>query len=100
MEERNIYVLWLGECVFLDRYFTTVGLMDKLLSLNLEGTITFNRFKGYEFKADKDMKRGENEEVVRSDKKLCLIKWKDNKSVIMLWTTFGSRNGIKRRRKK
>ena len=65
--------------------------MDKLLSLNLEGTgtIMFNRFKGYEFKADKDMKRGENEEVVRSDKKLCLIKWKDNKSVIILPTAFG-----------
>lgn len=77
--------------LYFDRYFSTVGLMDKLLLLNMNATATImaNRFKGYQFKKDNAMKKGESEEVVRSDGKLCITKWKDNKSVLMLSTAFG-----------
>lgn len=36
------------------------------------------------------MKLGESHCRVRSDDKLCLVKWKDNKSVILLSTAFGT----------
>jgi hypothetical protein len=77
--------------LYFDRYFTTVNLMDKLISLKLEATATImtNRVKGFIFKKDNAMNREESEEVVRSDGKLCITKWKDNKSVMMLSTAFG-----------
>ncbi|KAG5860623.1 hypothetical protein JTB14_037067 [Gonioctena quinquepunctata] len=65
--------------------------MEQLTSKNIygTGTIMANRINGPEFKEDRHMKRGESEEFVRSDKKLCLIKWMDNKSVLMLSNAFG-----------
>ncbi|KAG5869859.1 hypothetical protein JTB14_005386 [Gonioctena quinquepunctata] len=73
------------------KYFSTVTLMEQLTSKNIygTGTIMANRINGPEFKKDRHMKRGESEEFVRSDKKLCLTKWMDNKSVLMLSNASG-----------
>jgi hypothetical protein len=70
------------------------GLMDKLISLKLEATATImtNRVKGFIFKKDNAMNNGESEEVVRSDGKLCITKWRDNRSVMMLSTAFGKQS--------
>jgi hypothetical protein len=80
--------------LYFDRYFSTVNLMDKLISLKLEATATImtNRVKGFIFKKDNAMNREESEEVVRSDGKLCITKWRDNKSVMMLSTAFGKQS--------
>ncbi|CAG4966113.1 unnamed protein product [Parnassius apollo] len=48
------------------------------------GTLMMNRFNTkknskYEFKKDAAMKRGEYEEIVSADEKICILKWKDNK---------------------
>lgn len=77
--------------VFFDRYFSTVSLMEQLLTLKIYGTATImnNRIKGMDFKKDRNMIRGESEAFVRSDKKLCVTKWMDNKSVLMISTAFG-----------
>lgn len=48
-----------------------------------------NRFKGFTFKTDNQMKRGDSEQVVSSAQKICITKWKDNKSVLMASTVFG-----------
>lgn len=80
-----------GSSVFFDRYFTTVPLMEKLFTLNIDGTGTImsNRLKGCKVKPDKEMNRGDCEELVRTDQKLCVTKWMDNKSVLLLSTAYG-----------
>ncbi|XP_047107029.1 piggyBac transposable element-derived protein 3-like [Schistocerca piceifrons] len=42
------------------------------------------------FKTDCDLNRGEWDEYVREDKKLCALKWKDNKAVILVSSFVGS----------
>lgn len=78
--------------IFFDRYFSTIPLIDRLLSLNIHATATImhNRVKVCTFKKDKEMVRGESEEFLRNDKKVSVTKWMDNKSVIMLSSAFGS----------
>ncbi|KAG5893728.1 hypothetical protein JTB14_022336 [Gonioctena quinquepunctata] len=77
--------------VFFYRYFTTLPLLDTLSESGLDGTGTLNpnRFKGQKITPDKFPKRGGCEEVSRSDKKICVTKWKDNKAVLMASTAFG-----------
>lgn len=62
--------------------------MDKLMILKIDATATImsNRVKGFQFKKDN---RGESKVAVRTDDKLCITKWKDNKSVLMISTAFG-----------
>jgi hypothetical protein len=59
--------------------------------LRLVETLPENNYLYFDryFSTDNAMNRGESEEVVRSDGKLCITKWKDNKSVMMLSTAFG-----------
>jgi hypothetical protein len=59
--------------------------------LRLVETLPENSYLYFDryFSTDNAMNRGESEEVVRSDGKLCITKWKDNKSVMMLSTAFG-----------
>lgn len=71
--------------------------MAELVKRKMEGTATLmaNRFNTkkttkYEFKSDRKMKRGEDESIVNSDKNLSIVKWKDNKSVLMTSTAFGT----------
>ncbi|KAG5895268.1 hypothetical protein JTB14_015134 [Gonioctena quinquepunctata] len=77
--------------LYFDRYFSTVGLMDKLVTLKIDATATImpDRVKGFKFEKDDAMNRGESEVAVRTDDKLCITKWKDNKSVIIITTAFG-----------
>lgn len=79
--------------VFTDRFFTGLKLAEYLLRRNahLTGTIMANRTGGAAPKLpnEKNMKRGESCCVVRSDGEMCLTKWKDRKSVMILSTACG-----------
>ncbi|CAB3252720.1 unnamed protein product [Arctia plantaginis] len=44
----------------------------------------------YEFKKDHRMIRGEDEEVVNRENTMSVVKWKDNKGVLMVSTAFGA----------
>ncbi|GBM59547.1 hypothetical protein AVEN_63062-1 [Araneus ventricosus] len=58
----------------------------------MAGTINNNRLSNAQNKLrpEKDLNRGEWDEVVRSDEKICIVKWKDNKSATLLSTCIGS----------
>ncbi|KAL3219426.1 hypothetical protein MRX96_030440 [Rhipicephalus microplus] len=79
--------------VFTGRFFTGLKLAEYLLRRNahLTGTIMANRTGGAAPKLpnEKNMKRGESCCVVRSDGEMCLTKWKDRKSVMILSTACG-----------
>lgn len=81
-----------GSFVFFDRYFTTIPLLEKMVSEKIEGTGTLisNRFKGYTFPKDSQMKRGEYQEIVNGKKDICVVKWKDTKAVLMASTCLGA----------
>lgn len=83
-----------GSFVFFDRYFSTVPLLEKLLSLGIEGTgtIVANSLGGIEVdcKEDLNLKRGQCSEYVSEDKKLVLVEWQDTKKVLMASTCFGA----------
>ncbi|KFM60528.1 PiggyBac transposable element-derived protein 3, partial [Stegodyphus mimosarum] len=75
-----------------DRYFTSVKCAEYLLrnKIYIVGTIMSNRLDNAKnkLKADKEMSR-EWDEMARNDE-MCLIKWKDNKTVTLLSTCIGS----------
>ncbi|KAG5870309.1 hypothetical protein JTB14_030566 [Gonioctena quinquepunctata] len=64
--------------------------MEKLTQINIDGTATImsNRVKGCYFRKDKEMNRWDCDQFVRSDKKNCITKWTDNKSVLMISTAY------------
>ncbi|CAK1593102.1 unnamed protein product [Parnassius mnemosyne] len=74
-----------GSCIFFDRYFTTVPLLEELTKMDYHGTrtIMLNRVpdrQQLKFKDDKKMTRGEIEQRVSND--VVLVKWKDSKAVL------------------
>ncbi|GBP23682.1 PiggyBac transposable element-derived protein 3 [Eumeta japonica] len=74
-----------GSCIFFDRYFTTVPLLEELSKLGYHGTGTImtNRIPDRQnlcFKDDKRMARGDIEQRVSKD--IVLVKWKDTKAVL------------------
>ncbi|XP_030747111.1 piggyBac transposable element-derived protein 3-like [Sitophilus oryzae] len=75
-----------------DRYFSTESLFDRLISLEIYGTVTImpNRLKKCNFLKDKQFKRGNSQKLVRNDGKVSVTKWMDNKSVLMISTACGS----------
>jgi len=77
-----------GSVLFFDRYFTTVPLMDRLISKKImaTGTIISNRLKNVHFSQDKKFERGAWEEFTRGDNKITAVKWKDSKCVTLLST--------------
>lgn len=84
-----------GSCLYFDRFFTSIPLIERLQHLNLHGTgtIMMNRIserKNLSFKADNRMLRGESQQFVCDD--LALVKWKDNKPVMMISNCTGSDN--------
>lgn len=86
-----------GSFLYFDRYFSSLPLMKELVKRKLEGTGTLmaNRFNTkkktlYEFKKDNRMTRGDDEEVVNRENTLSVVKWKDNKGVLMVSTAFGA----------
>ncbi|XP_068081807.1 piggyBac transposable element-derived protein 3-like [Anabrus simplex] len=81
-------------CVYTDRVFTSVKSVDMLLQRNIYqiGTVMKNRVGSVsqKLKTDKELKRGEWEECVREDEKMCIVNWKDNRSVLLLSSCVGS----------
>lgn len=82
-----------GSCIYNDRYFTTVALIEEMHKRNLHctGTIMINRIPdraAIKFKTDARMTRGESQAYVC--KPTVIVKWKDNKSVLMASNCTGS----------
>ncbi|XP_054724349.1 piggyBac transposable element-derived protein 2-like [Uloborus diversus] len=79
--------------LFTDRYFTGIPILDylRIRNISLTGTIMRNRTDGAadNFPQDRDMERGSSTFRTRADGKACLVKWKDNKSALMLSNAFG-----------
>ena len=84
--------------LFVDRYFTSVTLQDALLEKNISvtGTIMKNMIPKEAkpmLKSPESMKkegRGSINQIVREDKKICIIQWFDNKEVLTASSEFGS----------
>ena len=83
-----------NHCIYTDRFFTSIKSLEYLLKRNTyqTGTVMKNRIGRVidKLKTDKQLKRGEWDEKVREDDKVCVIKWKDNKSVLLLSSCVGS----------
>lgn len=79
--------------LFTDRYFTGIRIIEHLAEKNifLTETVVAHRTDGaaLTFSKDKGMSRGTSMQKVREDGKLCLVKWKDNKSILMMSSAFG-----------
>ncbi|XP_048041390.1 piggyBac transposable element-derived protein 3-like isoform X1 [Megalobrama amblycephala] len=82
-----------GTQVYCDRFFTTIQAVDHMLKddIYLTGTVMKGRVKQAMNKLpdDKTLKhqgRGAVATVTRADGKLCVVKWYDNKPVVMLST--------------
>lgn len=78
--------------LYFDRYFTSLQLMEQLVSEQYfgTGTLMLNRLQEITFSPNKDLKRGNFEELCSKDGKLVAIKWMDNQSVVMLSSVCGS----------
>ncbi|CAH0723914.1 unnamed protein product, partial [Brenthis ino] len=75
-----------GSCIYFDRYFTTIPLIEEMEKLNLHatGTIMQNRISNQttiKFNKDSNMDCGGSEQFVCEP--ITVVKWKDNKSVIL-----------------
>lgn len=73
-------------CLYFDRYFNTIPLLDRLGEMQLHGTgtIMLNRVhnhKKLDLKKDSSMKRGDIVQFTSKD--VALVKWKDNRAVLM-----------------
>ncbi|XP_037929963.1 piggyBac transposable element-derived protein 3-like [Teleopsis dalmanni] len=87
-----------GSEIFMDRYFTSMNLLTFLLENEIyaTGTIQQNRIPKElrtKLSLDKDLLkkgRGSFDEIVRQDEKISVIKWMDNKSVLLATTAVGS----------
>lgn len=74
-----------GSCVFFDRYFTTIPLLEELKRLGYHGTGTIMAHRipkrhQIRFKEDNNMRRGDIDQRVSND--IVLVKWMDNKAVL------------------
>lgn len=83
-----------GHKIYFDRLFNTVKLADELLDRGFRstGTLAKRYLPNNPLKSDKDIKqegRGAIDVKVREDNKICVVKWQDNKSVMMLSSNEG-----------
>lgn len=84
-----------GTCLYFDRFFTTQKLLDILKTKKIlsTGTVMKNNIpKMVNLVSDKILMkkpRGTTIQYVREDKKVCLIKWFDNKPIHLLSTECG-----------
>lgn len=77
-----------GHYLYFDNFFSTYNLFEYLKDKNIcaAGTVRLNRFANPPLLTDKDMAkngRGCNDEVCSADQKVVLVKWFDNKSVVI-----------------
>ncbi|XP_046399949.1 uncharacterized protein LOC124166462 [Ischnura elegans] len=81
-------------CVYTDRFFTSIKSIKYLRKNNIfqVGTVMRNRIGPVinKLNSDKNLKRGEWDELVEESDSTCLVKWKDNKCVLMLSSCAGS----------
>ena len=81
-----------GTHIYVDRYFTTMGLLEHMLDKNMlvTGTIMKSRLpKSINLTSEKTMSRlgrGSSEQDVRSDNKINVVQWYDMKSVLLTST--------------
>lgn len=80
-----------GTNIYFDRYFTSVALLDVLKDKGISGTGTIirKRFPNLNLKSDGELKRegrGSYDYCIRNDKKMTIVKWMDNRPVIMAST--------------
>lgn len=73
-------------CIYFDRYFSSIPLLERLTEMGLHGTGTLmlNRLperNNVPFKKDRNMHRGEAQQFVSGN--IVVVKWMDNKSVLM-----------------
>ena len=80
-----------GTRIYCDRYFTSPSLIEYMQSkeVYVTGTIMKNRVPGIldKLSSDKDLQkrgRGACDVVVRQDGKMAVVKWFDNKPIVML----------------
>lgn len=76
-----------GSCIYFDRYFSSIPLIERLSEMGKHGTATLmqNRLaerKNIPFKKDRCMSRGESQQFVSDD--TVVVKWMDNKAVLMV----------------
>ncbi|XP_061836200.1 piggyBac transposable element-derived protein 3 [Nerophis lumbriciformis] len=95
--ERLCQTLKPGTKVYCDRFFTTIKGAQRMMEkeLYITGTIMKNRLAGANDKlpGDKAMKsagRGTSSEVSAEDGKLCVVKWYDNKPVLLMSVAHGT----------
>ncbi|XP_010790902.1 uncharacterized protein isoform X2 [Notothenia coriiceps] len=95
--ERLCQTLKRGTKVYCDRFFTTIKGAQQMMEkeLYITGTIMKNRLAGANDKlpSDKTMKsagRGTSSEVSAEDGKLCVVKWYDNKPVLLMSVVHGT----------
>lgn len=87
--------LQLWSSVYVNRYFTSKLLFNFLLNREVFATGTLMKCrvpKLAELQTDRYMKRssrGSIDQIVRNDKKCCLVKWFDNREVLLLSTESG-----------
>lgn len=92
---RLIQSLSPGTHVFIDRYFTTVRLLEYLLDKNIlcTGTIMKSRVPAAVHltpeKTIKKFPRGFSEQTVRSDGKINVVQWYDQKPILIASTGLG-----------
>ncbi|XP_063733351.1 piggyBac transposable element-derived protein 3-like [Eleginops maclovinus] len=86
-----------GTKVYCDRFFTSIRGVEQMMKkeMYITGTIMKNRLAGAKEKlpSDKTMKntgRGTSSELSTEDGKLCVVKWYDNKPVLMMSVVHGT----------
>jgi Transposase IS4 len=86
-----------GSTIFMDRYFTSIPLLDVLHSERLiqaTGTLQKSRIPGNSnLQTDKVMAkdgRGSIDQAVRNDGQVSIIKWYDNKPVVLVSSSEGT----------
>lgn len=89
---RLIETLKPGTHIFIDRYFTTIGLLEYLLSKKIvaTGTIMKSRVPASVHLTHenvmKKMTRGSNEQTVRNDEGINIVQWYDRQSILIAST--------------
>ncbi|XP_064464721.1 piggyBac transposable element-derived protein 3-like [Ornithodoros turicata] len=84
-----------GTCIFTDRYFTSVALLDELLQHGISGCGTLMRSRvpaANKLRSESQLKqggRGASEQVARGDGAVSLVQWYDSRQVLVASTMFG-----------